>query len=142
MSRLKRMKHKMALLGLVVVTALTTTGCGILATDMPQAPVMAPPGFLFEDTVVPLTLEKKEVVNADNTPLESGSSKAKFFGYSIFRFGWGDDSLEDAILDGKLEEVHYADVRHFNVLGFNVLGLYREQEVIAYGPRKPFIRNN
>jgi len=137
MSRLKRMKHRIALFCLAVVTGVTATGCGVLAHDMPQAPVMAPPGFLYEDTTVPLKLEKKEVVGADNAALESGSSKAKFFGYSIFRFGWGDDSLEDAILDGKLEEVHYADVRHFNVLG-----LYREQEIIAYGPRKPFKRMN
>ena len=126
----------------LMVISIFLSGCTLFSPYFPAdynatlndngyiAPVTAPAGLIFEDTTVPLALEKEDNKASDKSSLHSGSSEANYFGYWLFRFGWGDDSLEDAIRDGNLSEVYYADVSHFNVLG-----LYREQEVIAYGAR-------
>lgn len=97
----------------------------------PIAPVLAPPGFLFELTIVPLAVNPTEQT-VDPATLKKGSAEARQIVLPILSpllsFGWDGDPLKMAMEDGQISTLHHADIRHFNVLG-----IYSTQRVIAYG---------
>jgi hypothetical protein len=123
----------------LILTCFFTVGCsqtrdGGLDSSLifPVAPVMAPPGMLFEQTSVPLMHEQND--GESKQTLQSGRASAKFFAVPIIgpilSFGWQDASIKEASLNGGIRQLHHADIEQFNILG-----IYRETTVIAYGTR-------
>lgn len=93
------------------------------------APVSPPPGLLFQETRTPLT------VNYDRTPAnpsKTGTSRMRYlqipFTYGLLSFTWENGSLEEAAANGNIQSVAYADYSLFNVLG-----IYQEMTIHAYG---------
>ncbi|MDX1970904.1 MAG: TRL domain-containing protein [Candidatus Sumerlaeia bacterium] len=116
---------KASLLALIAVVLFT--GCNALGG---KAPVMAPAGLIFEQTKVPLMHEQNS--GESKTTLQSGraTSKQVVPYFAFLSVAWQDDSLKEAMLNGGIRELHHADIEHFTILG-----IYREQTVIAYGTR-------
>ena len=130
--------HRMfMLLGLVLAVVLLAAcgraGAPVIARmsrSIPDTPVIPPPGFLYERVSAPLS------VNYHQTPAEpgrTGISKSRYFsvpiiGGGLLSFGWGDASVEEAAIEGRLREVEYAD---YEVM--QLLTIYTEFTVIAHG---------
>lgn len=97
----------------------------------PTAPVMAPPGFLFELTCVPLALQPNDL-NLPPSELREGKAEARQIVLPILSpllsAAWSGDPLKEAMEKGNIRTLHHADIQHFNVLG-----IYSTQTVIAYG---------
>lgn len=95
--------------------------------NMPVTPVQPPPGWIFQEIQAPLTY------NFDQTPAvmpRSGSATTRHLviPFLWLGFSWEDSSIEAAARNGGISEVEYADYTDFNVLG-----IYREFTVTAYG---------
>jgi len=90
--------------------------------------VMAPPGWVYAQYTAPLT------VRFDDTEVGpyKGESKIQYLMVPLFiinpSFTWGDGSLRAAAREGGLKKVNCADYEYMQVLG-----LYAELKVIAYG---------
>ena len=105
-------------------------GSGWHRAGLPKTPLMPPPGFLFAQVQAPLSL------NYHHTPVDphkTGQSVSLFvqvpFTYGLLSFGWMDDpTIESAMRNGGLTRVDYADYEIFNVLG-----IYSEFRINAYG---------
>ena len=86
-------------------------------------------GAVVTSVKAPLT------VDFESTPVceKSGKASAEYLMVPccygpIFSFAWGDSSIEAAIVDGNLSDVEYAD---YEIL--NILGIYQQTTVTAYG---------
>jgi hypothetical protein len=110
---------------LLLPAVVMAGGCGTPA--MHDTPVEPPPGAVFSQYKAPLT------VDVDQTDIQSKSGSAStryllvpFFG--ALSFAWERCDIEQAAKNGGLTTVHHAD---YELL--NVLGIYQEFTVHAYG---------
>ncbi|MGF1573509.1 MAG: TRL domain-containing protein [Sumerlaeia bacterium] len=114
---------------LAIVAVVFLCGCMGFSGN---APVLAPQGFIYESTRVPL-MHEKNTGEAKGT-LQSGSAHTKHISIwpisPVISFTWEDESLRQAMNNGGINELHHADIEHVNIIG-----IYREQRVIAYGTR-------
>jgi hypothetical protein len=92
-----------------------------------KAPVMPPPGFIFSEIKAPLTYDYHET---QATPPKVGRATSRYFClfYRPLSIAWEKSSVADAARNGGIQEVEYADYEFFNVLG-----VYSEFTVVAYG---------
>ncbi len=96
-----------------------------------KAPVVLPKALLFEDYTVPLSYTDKE--NIDLRELHKGESKVTYIFPWIFAplpITLEDNSLDQAIDDGEITNLYYADIKLMNVLY-----LYQQLTVTAYGTK-------
>ncbi|MEQ8820101.1 MAG: TRL domain-containing protein [Sumerlaeia bacterium] len=104
-------------------------GSSPFAQFQEHAPVVPPPGFLFQETKAPLVYNVNETQVAG---LRSASGQARFlnvpFTYGLLSFTWQPVDVKTIAEDGGISEVSYAD---YSV--FNVLGVYREMTINVYG---------
>ncbi len=102
---------------------------GQLVNVAPFAPVTPPLGRFVSVYRAPLSVGPCEI---PPRRLTVGKSKTQRF-HDIFITGldyaWGDASLEEAIEDGELTRVYYADYETLVIL----FGLYGQFTVYAYG---------
>ena len=103
----------------VLLAVLLATGCVSW-----RAPVVPPAGLLFTQYRAPLTPEVSGVPVAKKV----GTHSTRYVGYFLYSFAWDDASIDAAAKEGGLSKVYYAD---YEVL--NVLGVYAEFTVRAYG---------
>lgn len=120
------MKFMFVMVSLLMILALPT-GCGSI-----KAPVIVPQGFIYQHTLAPLT------VNYHATkarPVKSSSATAGFILIPInllvcppsFSY-MTDKTLHQALQDGGIKTLSYADYE-----SFSILGIYRQFTVYAYG---------
>ena len=109
-------------LGLAAMLA----GC---SSPIAQAPVVPPVGFAFEHVKAPLSIH---YIRTEANPPKEGTARTRYVcGWPIMMiasFAWEDASIESAAKQGGINEVAYADYELFNVLG-----IYSEFTVHAYG---------
>jgi len=135
----------------VAVVGLGTSGCGLstpsvpaspitsvygneASSGLPRAPVRPPWGFIFTQYSAPLDYE----FNKGGTPtptgmtMRKGSSESHFVMLwpisSLLSVGVGDSDFDNAVKDGNLSTVHYADYEYMNILF-----LYTRTKVHVYG---------
>jgi len=97
---------------LVLLCALSfaLSGCGTY-----RAPVIPPQGFLITKISAPLS------INYDKTPVcsKQGSATALYFHDFLFTglaFAWGKADLHEAVANGNLSTVEYADYDRLLIL--------------------------
>jgi hypothetical protein len=110
---------------LTLLAVVLLCGCNTLGG---KSPVMAPAGYIYEHTQVPLMHEQNS--GESKSTLQSGRATAKQVVpyFTFLSVAWQDNSLKTAMANGGIKNLHHADIEHFTILG-----LYREQTVIAYG---------
>ncbi|MCX7048279.1 MAG: hypothetical protein NTX50_22690 [Candidatus Sumerlaeota bacterium] len=101
----------------------------------PTTPVLPPPGFIYTQYKGPLQFGPADEGPNEGIPVancKEGVSKTRFISIWPLHFSlcgaWGDASFQEAVAQGKLSKVHYAD---FELL--NVLCIYSEFVVHVYG---------
>jgi hypothetical protein len=114
--------------GLLAGLALLPLAAGC-SWPLAKAPVVPPVGLVYEHIKAPLSVNYKDTqVN----PGKVGSVKTRYFcGWPLIfnsSFAMDDASIEAAARQGGLDEVAYADYEMMNVLG-----VYSEFTVHAYG---------
>lgn len=119
-----------ALAGLALAVAMTT-GC----VDY-EAPVQPPPGAIYGRVSAPLILPDREAAAIDLNECESKVRYVRVpFSFSSFVAGssplsvsWGMMDVQTALDSMGFEKIVYAD---YEIL--NVLGVYAEMKITAYG---------
>ncbi len=116
------MRNALKLAALAAILCLVA-GCGSIY----KTPVSPVRGLVFSEYSAPLS------VNYDKTPVceKWGKSTSRYIFIPLF-FGpdvaWDSAAIDDAATNGRLSVVEYAD---YHVL--NILGIYQEFTVTAYG---------
>lgn len=115
---------------LVVMAALTVamcaSGCSLSGYDSPLVP---PPGLLYSEIKVPLTLDAPsvEIGPAD----KRGESHTRFLWIPPFRpvtFAWATAAVKEAAQEGRISRIKHVDYEFFGMLL-----VYGEYKVIVYG---------
>ncbi len=129
------LRSRAARWGSLMVLAAVLGGCAVGAVDLP-------PAILYDDCTVPLVVRTKEAEDGVAIPadLVRGVSRAYRVAPSLpgipggfaLSVGWGEMALQEAMENGGLAEVTYADARNQSY----VFGVYKCSRVIAYGPPK------
>lgn len=127
--------HRLILALLVLGPVLLAVGCahtpmdGYGAGGYEVAPVMPPPGWIFQETQAPLSTDFN---NTEGQPPRMGESRSRYLWIpfvGFLSFAWMDQaSVGNSMANGGLTQVDYADYQLFNVLG-----IYKEFTVIAHG---------
>lgn len=119
---------RLQLWGLLALLAAAPLMAGC-STPFAKAPVQVPPGWIFQETRAPLS------INYDETAANPGKHGAATITYIcgwplIFNssFANGDAGIKAAAQNGNINEVAYADYETYNVLG-----IYSRFTVHAYG---------
>lgn len=124
-----------ALLTCAALALATATGCGGVGA------VTLSPAYIFSDTTVPLNVGKGSkggrkgghIGRGVRVPPNLKTGNTTHFKivpwYDSLSFAWGDLSTEEAMRDGGLGEVVFADGRTVSILGLFIM-----TEITAYGP--------
>lgn len=104
--------------------ALFVSGCA----GFVSSPVVPPLGTFFNSTTFPVDIEFE--------PTDIGSKSGSTKSCSVLGLvAWGDSSVETAAKNGGIKQIDHVDARFFNVLG-----IYSEYEVTAFGKTAEEIR--
>lgn len=122
---------KQLLLLLPALAALAClSGCMMMGPySSPRAPVMVPPGYVYQHTRAPISY------NFDRTAASTKTGEASVTHLHLWpislglSFSWMEDKvLNEAIKKADIKTLNYADYELFNVLG-----VYTRFTVFAYG---------
>lgn len=108
----------------ILFVMLFLQGC----VQAPGAPFRPSEGLLYTDYKAPLTTN----FNKTKRIKSEGVSSTTHVAYYILSFAIGDASLKEAMKNGDLENIMYADYEWLNVLG-----IFGRLKVYAYGVEKP-----
>lgn len=120
---------------LVSIVAGLAAGC-----NGARVGVSLPPALVYRDVTAPMTIDRDRRTGAPTDipgTLQVGKAQSYLLDLSIpgvewtrgFSVGWGDMSLENALRDGDLAKVTFADGRELQVLR-----VFTKAQIIAYGP--------
>lgn len=114
---------KRLLLALPLLTALVlTTGCVIY-----RAPVIVPPGGIYQHTQAPLD------INFDKTAVATKSGSASVTYIQLLYPQFSASFMEDKLLDEAIKNAGLTTLSYADYEVFNVLSLYTRFTVHAYG---------
>lgn len=100
---------------------LALFGVLLLQTGCVVAPVIPPPGFIYNDYEAPLDYD----VSNSNVATRSGRASTQTF---VGLFAIGDASVNAAARNGGIRVIHGADYQYRNILG-----IYQEYTTIVHG---------
>jgi len=105
---------------LIVATSLAL-GLAVLSGCY-SAPVMPPPGLIYQDTFAPIDTD------AQASPA-GGMNSGRAEAYSIL----GLIAMGDASVNAASQNANLTSVEHVDYEFFNILGIYQKFTTIAYG---------
>lgn len=109
-------KALLILAALLVVSGLT--GCASL-----RAPVVPPRAFIYTHFKAPLQIH----YDGSDLGTKKGTAKCQYVNVYL-DFAWAESAIKEAAKDGNITVVKGADYEYMNVLG-----IYQEFTVYAYG---------